>query len=184
MVADFNAEGLPGDAWEEKEVNHTWFHIVREQVQNGTIAKVGPVPWAVYCAVKSHTGLATGNAFPSTARLAELVGVSLDTVQRALKVLVANGLINATKQRGKGSQYSVTEKIAITRKNGLPWAIGEKKYIPVEFSNFVAQLQRLAETGNMPTDKGITIVMNIVVGDGNVVTLDASTGKTVNSSRE
>ena len=70
-----DASGLPGADWEEKEVHHTWFHIVREQVQSGTIAKVGPVPWAVYCAVKSHTGLETGNAFPSTARLAELVGV-------------------------------------------------------------------------------------------------------------
>ena len=170
MVAEFH--GLPGSDWEEKEVNHTWFHIVRDQVQSGTIAKVGLAPWAVYCAIKSHTGLATGNAFPSTARLAELVGVSQDTVFRALKVLVTHGLLNADKKTGKGSKYSVTEKIAINHQNGLPWAVGEKKYVPVEFSQFVAQLQRLAETGQGRLD-GLAAVGKPVKKTREVIVLDA-----------
>lgn len=149
------------EPWAEKRVKHQWFHIVREQVQSGEIARVGVTAWAVYCAVKSHTGLETGDAFPSTSRLAELVGVSHDTVFRALKKLVEAGLISAEKRRGKGSSYTVTEKIPMEDDKGEPWATAERKYVPLQFSNFVAELQRLAQTGNLPTDKGITI--NLVV---------------------
>jgi len=150
-----------GEPWQEKTVKALWFHIVREQVQSGEIARVGAVPWAVYCAVKSHTGLETGDAFPSNARIATLVGVSLDTVQRALKKLAEAGLVNAVKRRGRGSSYSVNEKIPMESKDGEPWATAEKKYIPLQFSNFVDELNRLAKTGNLPTDKSITI--NLVI---------------------
>lgn len=169
-----------GEAWDAKQVKHLWFHIVREQVQGGAIARVGAVPWAVYCAVKSHTGLDTGNAFPSNARLAELVGVSLDTVQRAMKKLVEAGMISAEKKRGKGSCYSVTERIQLETLTGTPWATGERKYVPLGFAEFIEQLQRLAKTGNLPTDKGITINLSInfnnVEGDNNVVSLSANRG--------
>ena len=150
-----------GALWEQKSVKHQWFHIVREQVQSGEIARVGMPAWCVYCAIKSHTGLETGDAFPSNARLAALVGVSLDTVQRAMKKLVEAGLINAEKQRGRGSAYSVTEKIPMDDAKGEPWATAERKYVPTQFTNFVAELQRLAQTGNLPTDKNI--VINLVV---------------------
>lgn len=153
-------QGLP---WEEKTVKALWFHIVREQVQSGEIARVGAVPWAVYCAVKSHTGLETGDAFPSNARIAALVGVSLDTVQRALKKLAEAGLVNAVKRHGKGSSYSINERIPMDDANGESWATAERKYIPLQFSTFIAELQRLATTGNLPTDKGITINLTVNV---------------------
>ena len=162
---------LTGEPWEEKSVKALWFHIVREQVQSGEIARVGAVPWAVYCAVKSHTNLETGNAFPSTARLAELTGVSHDTVQRALKKLAEAGLVAVVKQRGKGSSYSVNEKIAVDTKTGEPWATGSKKYVPLQFTHFVQELERLAKTGNLPTDKAITInlvVQHVEMRDGTV----------------
>ena len=165
-----------GELWEEKTVKALWFHIVREQVQSGEIARVGAVPWAVYCAVKSHTGLETGDAFPSNARIAELVGVSLDTVQRALKKLAAAGLVSAVKRRGKGSSYSVNEKIPMDDAQGEPWATAERKYVPLQFTNFVAELQRLAKTGNLPTDKGITInlVVQNVFGEHAQVSVNAN----------
>ena len=165
-----------GELWEEKTVKALWFHIVREQVQSGEIARVGAVPWAVYCAVKSHTGLETGDAFPSNARIAELVGVSLDTVQRALKKLAEAGLVSAVKRRGKGSSYSVNEKIPMDDAQGEPWATAERKYVPLEFTNFVVELQRLAKTGNLPTDKGITInlVVQNVFGEHAQVSVNAN----------
>ena len=165
-----------GEPWEEKTVKALWFHIVREQVQSGEIARVGAVPWAVYCAVKSHTGLETGDAFPSNARIAELVGVSMDTVQRALKKLAEAGLVSAVKRRGRGSSYSVNEKIPLDDAQGEPWATAERKYIPLQFTNFVAELQRLAKTGNLPTDKGITInlVVQNVFGEHAQVSVNAN----------
>lgn len=161
-----------GQPWEEKTVKALWFHLVREMIQGGEIARIGAVPFAVYCVVKSHTGLETGDAFPSNARIAELVGVSLDTVQRALKKLAQAGLISAVKKRGRGSSYSVIEKIPLEEKSGEPWATGERKYVPMQFTGFVEELQRLARTGNLPTDTAIHInlvVQNITQGDHGIV---------------
>lgn len=158
------------DLWREKDVKHLWFHVVSESLQDGLIAKIGAVPWAVYCVIKSHAGLETGNAWPSNARLAALVGVSVDTVQRAMKTLVEAGLINVVKkQKGNSNLYSITESIKVDEKDGTPWAVGERKYAPLGFSDFVDQLKRLAATGNMPTDKAININITVVQGDNNVV---------------
>lgn len=164
------------ELWTKKKVNNFWFHITREQVQNGTIAKIGAVPWAVYCVIKSHIGLQTGDAWPSTARIGELVGCGADTVFRALKKLVEAGLIVPVKAAGRNTQYTLTEKLDVKEPDGKPWATGERKYVPAKFQEFVDQLQRLASTGNMPTDKAINIIFNIVIGDDNTVSLVANTG--------
>lgn len=162
---------LSHEPWHGKKVNSLWFHITREQVHTGVIAQVGTVPWSVYCAIKSHAGLETGDSWPSNARLAALVGVSIDTVQRSLKKLAVVGLIKAQKVRGKSTHYSLTERLEITEPDGRPYAVGERKYVPKEFQEFVGQLKRLADTGNMPTDKAISITFNLVIGDGNTVSL-------------
>lgn len=150
-----------GDDWEEKNVKHLWFHIIRDLVQSGIIAKVGPVPWAVYCTVKSHAGLNSGDAFPTNARIAEMVGRNENTVRSALKTLVDEGLLDVAPRTGQSSVYSVREQVQIKHKGGEPWATGERKYVPLEFQQFIVELERLAKTGNLPTDKGITI--NLVV---------------------
>ncbi len=155
--------------WQEKDVKHVWFHVVSESLQSGLIAKIGAVPWAVYCVIKSHAGLETGNAWPSNARIGELVGVSVNTVQRAMKTLLEADLIKADRSQGRVNRYSVTESIKIDEKDGTPWKTGERKYVPVGFGDFVDQLKRLAKTGNMPTDKEITINITIVQGDNNTV---------------
>ncbi len=155
--------------WQEKDVKHAWFHVVSGSIQEGLIAKIGTVPWAVYCAIKSHVGLETGNAWPSNARLGELVGVSVNTVQRAMKTLLEADLIKADRSQGRVNHYSVTESIKIAEKDGTPWKTGERKYIPYGFGDFVDQLKRLAKTGNDPTDKAIHIHVTVVQGDNNTV---------------
>jgi len=157
------------EPWKEKQVKHLWFHVVGEPIQSGLIAKIGTVPWAVYCVIKSHAGLETGNAWPSNTRIGELVGVSVNTVQRAMKTLVDSGLIKADKKPGHVNRYSITESIKIDELDGTPWKTGERKYVPVGFSDFVDQLKRLAATGNLPTDKAININITVVQGDNNTV---------------
>ena len=156
-----------GAQWQEKTVKHLWFHILRNQIQSGEIARVGAVPWAVYCVIKSHTGMASGDAFPSTTRIAELIRVSTDTVVRSLKKLVECGLLSVKENPGRSHSYYVTEKIDIGEISGEPWATGERKYASLEFTQFVSELTRLAKTGSYPTDKGITInlvIQNITQG--------------------
>lgn len=162
-----------GDLWDELKVRHLWIHVVRGMIQDGEIAKVGAVAFCVYIAIKAHTDLETGSAWPSIATLARQVGVSEDTIGRALKTLVDNGLLKVEK-RGRKNHYAVMEKIQMVTQEGQAWGTGERKYASLQYGNFVEELQRLARTGNLPGDRAITInvtlnVQNITQGEnGNV----------------
>ena len=163
-------QSIDGTPWVAKQSKHLWFHVASQPVQDGVIAKIGVTPWAVYCAIKSHVGLETGNAWPSNARIGEIIGVSVDTVQRSMKMLAEAGLIVVDKkQRGNSNRYSIKESIKVDEMDGTPWAVGERKYVPVGFAEFTQQMQRLAESGNWPTDKAIQINITVVQGDNNTV---------------
>lgn len=164
-----------GEPWDELKVKHLWFHVVRDLVQGGEIAKVGAIPFCVYIVIKSHTDMQTGHAKPSVARIAELVGVSHDTVQRALKKLVQAGLIKLERKGTgrEGNTYSVVEKINIVTSAGEPWGVGQRKYASTFYKEFVDELQRLARTGNLPGDRNVTI--NLTVNISNVQQAEGST---------
>jgi DNA-binding transcriptional regulator YhcF (GntR family) len=153
-----------------------WIHVVRGLIQEGEIAKVGAVAFCVYIAIKAHTDLNTGNAWPSISTLAEQVGVSNDTVERALKKLVKAGLLKVEK-RGRANSYSVIEKIKMVTQNGEHWGTAERKYASLQYGPFVDELQRLARTGNLPGDRAITInvtvnVQNVTQAEGGNVTMN------------
>lgn len=165
-----------GDLWDELKVRHLWIHVVRGMIQEGEIANVGTVAFCVYIAIKAHTDLETGSAWPSIPTLARLVGVSEDTISRALKTLVDNGLLKVEK-RGRQNHYSVIEKIQMVTQEGQNWGTGERKYASLQYGNFVEELQRLARTGNLPGDRAITInvtlnVQNITQGENSNVTMN------------
>lgn len=165
-----------GDLWDELQVRHLWIHVVRGLIQEGEIAKVGAVAFCTYIAIKAHTDLQTGNAWPSIATLAEQVGVSSDTIERSLKKLVAAGLLKVEK-RGRSNSYSVMEKIQMVSQDGEHWGTAERKYASLKYGGFVEELQRLAKTGNLPGDRAITVnvtvnVQNITQGDNGTATMN------------
>jgi DNA-binding transcriptional ArsR family regulator len=165
-----------GDLWDELRVKHLWIHVVRGLIQEGEIARVGTTAFCVYIAIKAHTDLENGNAWPSIATLAKQVGVSDDTIGLSLKKLVAAGLLKIEK-RGRSNVYSVIEKIQMVTQAGEAWGSGQRKYVPLQYAGFVDELQRLARTGNLPGDQAITInltlnVQHIEQGDGGNVTMN------------
>lgn len=158
------AEIGQGELWEEKKVDLLWFHVVRGLINKGEIAKIGAVAWAVYTVIKAHTNLNTGDAAPSVQRIAELVGCSHDTTQRALKVLVNRDLIQVAK-RGRQNIYSLTERFEITEKTGEPYATAVRQYNPSQFADLLRELKRFAQTGNLPTDRAVTFNLNVTVNN-------------------
>lgn len=155
-----------GDLWEEKRVEHLWFHVVRGMIMKGEIARMGAVPWAVYCVLKAHTNLESGDSAPGIERISELVGTSHDTIQRALKTLIEMEYVQVRK-RGRQNVYALTEKMDIVTHDGEPYATAAKKYAPMSFKHFVEELQRFASTGNLPNDKSITFNVNVTVNNIN-----------------
>lgn len=163
-----------GEPWQEKRVEHAWFHVVRGLIMGGEIAKIGVVPWAVYCAIKAHTDFETGNAGPSIERIATLIGCSHDTVQRALRELTQRGLVE-TRKSGRRNIYAINEKVDITM-DGELYVTANRRYEPMHFAGFIEELRRFAKTGNLPGDKGITLNLNITVnnitqGDGSNINM-------------
>lgn len=168
-----------GELWDELRVEHHWFHIVRGMIFRGAIREMDTVGWAVYCVLKSHTDLETGQSAPSIPRIAELIGVSHDTVQRALKKLEKLNLVTVKRGRGRGqsNEYSLKEKVAMTTQTGELFGVAERRYAPNYFGDFVKQLQAFAKSGNIPGDKNITInvtlnVQNITQGDNGTVVMN------------
>ena len=169
------------DGWTEKEIGATWFHVVRDLIKEGTIAKIGATAWAVYCVIKAHSDMKTGAAWPGVKHIAELMGVSEDTVNRALKVLVEHKLVTIEK-RGRQNRYMITEKFPIyeQRENGkevVGWA--DTNYSAVDFKHNVDSLKQYAEHGILPAGSNIDVhitvqVQNIKQGDNGVAVMNAN----------
>ena len=194
-IQDLRADHIENrELWDELSVEHLWIHLVRGMVRDNVIAKVGAPAFCVYVAIKAHTDLNTGNAWPSIPLLAEQVGVSKDTVARALKTLVEAGLLKIDK-RGRSNSYSVIENINLVAHTGEPKLHGKRKYVAAGFGSFVDELKSFARTGNIPGDKGITInvtvnmVQNAPGASGNVnvqnisITSDADLHSLLNKNR-
>lgn len=160
-IQDLRADQIEsGELWDELRVENLWIHIVRGLIKDKVIAQVGTAAFCVYVAIKAHTDLNTGNAWPSVALLSDQIGISKDTVLRSLKTLVEAGLLKVEKQ-GRKNTYAVIEKINLVAQSGDAWGSGHRKYVATGFGDFVDELKSLARTGNVPGDKGITI--NVVV---------------------
>lgn len=174
---DFRLQQIEqGELWEELKVDHQWFHFVRGMVFSGKLAEMGPMGVVTYVILKAHTNFETGEAFPSIKRIAELAGTSHDTIQRAMRKLIEMGLVTVDKS-GKVNRYMLTESIDITRKNGEPFATAMREYQPNQFKDFIGQLKAFAESGNLPSDRAISInvtfnVQNIHQGDNGTVTMN------------
>lgn len=166
-----------GELWEELSLDTLWFHVMRGQIYRGVIKEFGVMGWAVYSVLKAHTNLNSGEAFPSLQRIADLIGVSHDTVQRAMAKLIELKVVKADKSN-KNNRYTLTEKVAMTTRTGALYAVGERQYVGKEFEGFIGQLQRFAKSGNLPpAEKGINInvtfnIQNITQGDGGNVTMN------------
>ena len=149
-----------GNLWDGLKVNGTWFHVLRSFSHDKEIAKIGTMALAVYIVIKGHTDFHTGSAFPSIPVIADQIGVTDDTIRLALKQLVKHGWLTVGK-KGRSNLYSVVEKVHIDGQDGQRWATAERKYVGKEFQGFVEELQRLAKTGNLPTDRAITVNLTV-----------------------
>jgi DNA-binding transcriptional regulator YhcF (GntR family) len=147
------------ELWEELKLENQWFHVVRAMIQRDKIAEMGVYAWAVYCVLKSYAALDTGKSYPGRDAIAKHVGISLDTVDRALTKLDEMGIV-ARKKLGRSNSYELTEQIPMTAANGEVAMHGEAKYVPMQFQQVLDQLKAFAAIGSMPGGLEVKIVLN------------------------
>src|SRR5919197_135492 len=127
----------------------------------GTVAKIGPTAFTVYCCIKAHVDYHDGSAVPSEKELAEQVALSERQIQRALKVLEGQGLLVKDRE-GRQNVYRVKEKFLVENST-LTW-----EHLPAQFKRARQELQALL-AGTLQSGKLITVekqtIENPVFGD-------------------
>lgn len=146
-----------------------WFHVFKDMIDSGDLAKIGPHAFAVYAVIKAHTNFATGCAFPSIETIVEKSGISLAQVKREMKVLVEHGYISKEK-RGRNNIYTLREKVQIKDEDGRPTAAATWDYIPNGVTAAVADLKNVLVTGELAGARIVHIEklhLQIINGEGN-----------------
>jgi hypothetical protein len=170
-------DNVQDELWDELKVEHHWFHVVRSMIVRNKIAEMGVNAWAVYCVLKGYTALNTGRTWPSQDTIAQHIGVSVDTVGRALDRLIDLKIVEKRKL-GRRNQYSLLEAIPMTNNEGAIVAVGQRQYQPMQFQSFMSELKAFAKNGTMPTDGNVKITLNVNLiqqGDNSTVNIQQVT---------
>jgi len=134
----------------------TWFHVFRDMVESGDVAKMGPHAVTVYLVIKAHTNFATGRSFPALETIAEKSGISTAQVKRSIKVLEEYQYITKEK-KGRSNTYTLREKVCISGGDGRPSAVATWDYLPSSVQRAVADLKNVLVTGDMAGAKLVHI---------------------------
>jgi DNA-binding transcriptional regulator YhcF (GntR family) len=144
----------------------TWFHIFKDMIDGGDIAKMGAHATTVYLVVKAHTNFSTGRAFPSIETIVEKAGISESQVKRSLNTLEEFGYITKQK-KGRNNIYTLREKVAITDESGRPAAVATWDYLPTTVSHAVADLKNVLVTGDIAGARIVHIErLNVQINTG------------------
>lgn len=134
----------------------TWFHVFRDMIENGDVAKMGPHAVTVYLVIKAHTNFSTGRAFPALETIVEKSGISESQVKRSIKTLEEFGYVSKEK-KGRSNVYTLREKVQVTDEHGRPAAMATWDYLPSSVSHAMADLKNVLMTGDLGTAKVVHI---------------------------
>ena len=152
----------------------SWFHIFKDMIDSGDMARLDGSTIKVYLVVKSHTNFSTGRAFPALDLVASKAGLSERQVMRCLTELEKAGYINKNKS-GRHNVYTLREKVSIKDLEGRPQAVATWDYIPNSVRDAVAELKHAVVTGEMVGGRVIHIenlVLNVSTGDSTQVNIN------------
>ena len=145
----------------------TWFHVFKDMIDSGDMAKLDGSAIKVYLVVKSYTNFSTGRAFPAIELIALKAGLSERQVMRCLGELENAGYIAKSKS-GRHNIYTLREKVSIKDAHGRPQAVATWDYIPNSVRDAMAELKHAVVTGEMIGGRVIHIenlVLNVMTGD-------------------
>lgn len=149
----------------------TWFHVFRDMIESGDVAKIGPHAVTVYLVIKAHTNFSTGRAFPAIETIVEKSGISERQVMRELRTLEEYGYITKRKE-GRKNVYTLREKVSLTDEHGRPQAVATWDYLPSTVQQAVADLKNVLVTGELAGAKIVHIErLNIQVNTGNATAI-------------
>ena len=152
----------------------TWFHVFKDMIDSGDMARLDGSAIKVYLVIKSYTNFSTGRAFPAIELIAEKSGLSKIQVMRCLKNLEKTEYITKSKS-GRHNVYTLREKVSIKDAEGRPQAVATWDYIPSSVRNAMAELKHAVVSGEMVGGKVIhieSLVLNVATGDSTQININ------------
>jgi DNA-binding Lrp family transcriptional regulator len=87
----------------------TYLSMQREMFRNGLFRKIGAGAYSVWSAIKSFADFGTGECWPSIRLLSEDLGMSTETVQRAIRILEKAHMLRVI--RGRPNRYVARDRM-------------------------------------------------------------------------
>lgn len=146
----------------------TWFHVFKDMIDNGDLAKLDGSAIKCYLVIKAYTNFSTGRAWPGLELISEKAGLSISQVKRSLKSLEEFKYITKEKT-GRHNNYTLREKVGILDAEGKQHAVATWDYIPTGVSEAMADLKNVMLTGELAGAKIVHIEhlhLNMQVNQG------------------
>lgn len=147
------------------KIDSTFGTFQRDMFESGLAAEIGANCFITWVAIKSHADFNTGKAWPSLRRMADITGLSVNTVQKALKQLQAAHLLRVVKS---GNQRASARYIARER---LDVRLGDRllcriviDYVPAAIREQLHKISETLKSGERNPDAFSQV--EIIPGDG------------------
>lgn len=92
-----------------RKIRFLWVDVA---IVDHDLATIGPDAFAVYAVLSRFAGNSTQRAWPSLMTIADVVGLSRNTVKKSIKTLVEAELVSVKKQGRPGRQHNVYTLLA------------------------------------------------------------------------
>ena len=146
----------------------TWFHVFKDMIDSGDLARLDGSAIKSYLVVKSYTNFVTGRAFPPIELIAEKTGLSSRQVMRSLQELETLGYLTKEKV-GRHNVYTLREKVTLKDGDGVDQAVATWDYVPNGVREAMADLKHVMMSGDFAGAKvvrieNMTVNINIQTG--------------------
>jgi DNA-binding Lrp family transcriptional regulator len=147
------------------KIDSTFGTFQRDMFESGLAAEIGANCFIVWVAIKSHADFQTGQAWPSLRRMADITGLSVNTVQKAIKQLEAAHLLRIVKAGNQraSSRYIARERLDVRLGNRLLCRI-VIDYVPAAIRQKLHTISETLKSGERNPEAFSQV--EIIPGDG------------------
>lgn len=128
--------------------------VQRDLFTSGMAAQIGANAFVVWLAIKSHADFNTGRAWPGMRRLADLTGLSLGPVHRAVQTLLDVHLLRVEKEsKGgrRGQTYVACERMDVRLGSRVLCTV-VLDYVPATLRQSVNAIDQALKTGEVGSE--------------------------------
>lgn len=121
----------------------------RDLFNSGMAAHIGANAFVVWLAIKNHADYSTGVCWPGMRRLAELTGLAVGSVQKAVKILIEAKLLRVDPAKRKSNTYVARERMDIRLGNRVLCTV-VLDYVPKGLKQRLEEIERGLSCGGTP----------------------------------